>query len=209
MHDGVVTDVDRDVEDVGLAAAKLSRPSNGDIESPLSLDHLRKSLRSQGALHDVIDVGRLHAPALAFFGIDAEFQVGLPSNVEDADVLDPPDLSQDIFRLRGQNFQTVQIGPDDFDRVVSLDAGEGLHHVVADILGEVPVDPGQLGLELLVHRVDNLILRTGSRGTEDPALPTCLLGEQRANPFQDAGERSIRCCSSRRCRSRRRAGRAG
>ena len=62
----------------------------------------RQGLAAQGARDDVVDVGRLHAPALALFGIDAQLQVRLAADVEDADVLDAADLLQDVLGLGGQ-----------------------------------------------------------------------------------------------------------
>ena len=41
-------------------------------------------------------------------GIDAELQVRLAANVEDADVLDAPDLLQDVLRLGGQHLRACR-----------------------------------------------------------------------------------------------------
>ena len=83
----------------------------------------------------------------------------------------PAHLLQHGFGLGRQNLQAVQVGADDLDRVVSLDAGEGLHHVVADVLREIPGDAGELFAQLGVHRGDDLVLRPSPLGAEQPAPP--------------------------------------
>ena len=70
-----------------------------------------------------------------------------------------PGIVRSMFlTLVGQLFQLVEVGAEDLDRVVALDAGERLHDVVADVLREVPVDAGQLPRQLGVHLLDQLVL---------------------------------------------------
>ena len=80
--------------------------------------------------------------------IDLDQEVGLADDVKHAHVLDPRHGLQDAGDALTQLLEFVQIGTDDLDRVGALDAGKCLFHVVADVLGEVEVDPGEL-LELL------------------------------------------------------------
>ena len=151
----------------------------------------------------------LDAPTLAFVGIDAPFHVRLAADIEDADILDAADLLQGRPGPRSEHFQLVEIRPHDFDRVVAFDSGEGLQDVVADVLGKIPRDAGQFAIELVVEHRHELILRSGSHAAENPLPPARFFDRLAASPSPAARERNTRCCSSRRCRWRRPAGRAG
>ena len=70
-----------------------------------------------------------------------------------------PSISSRLFlALVRELFQLFQVRPEDLDRVVALDAGERLRHVVADVLREIPVDAGELLAQLLVHGHGQLFL---------------------------------------------------
>ena len=71
------------------------------------------------------------------------------------DVGDALDVLQDVLGLVGQQLQLVDVRAEDLEGVVTLDPGEGLQHVVADVLREVPVTPGIVALQVGVHRTDD------------------------------------------------------
>ena len=89
VGDLVVGNVDGDIQDRFLAAAQTLGPAQSDVESFFSLDHLRGRRPADGRLHNVFDVGNADAPACAFAWIDGNFEIGLPLDAKNADVLDP------------------------------------------------------------------------------------------------------------------------
>ncbi len=144
-----------------------------------------------------------HAPPLALERVDAKFEVRLAANVEHADIFDALDLLQLSFGFGGQDFEPIEVGTDDFDRVVPLDAGEGFHHVVPDVLREIPVDPGEPRFQFLVHRVDQLFLGFGRASGRTTNTASRCSSRSAANRVPDATARNTRCCNSRRYRWRR------
>ena len=78
-------------------------------------------------------------------------------------------FSRTVLDLVGQLLELVQVGAEDLDRVVALDAGERLHDVVADVLREVPVDAGHLSRSSLVHRLGELFLGPAAFAPEQGA----------------------------------------
>src|SRR5262249_33174897 len=144
----IVDDINGDFEDRRLILAAVEGPAQGDVERLFSFHHLRQRFAVDGAVDDVVDVGHLHAPAFALVLVDGEFQVGLAHDAEDADALQAVNLRQDVFGFLGQLFQLGQVRSVNLDRVVPLDAGNGFHDVVANVLGKRPFDARQLGAQL-------------------------------------------------------------
>src|SRR5262249_59563275 len=127
------------VEDRRHVAAQAFREAQGDVEQLFALDHLGEGLASYCGADDGVNVGHAYAPNLALVGIHPELQVGLPLDAEYEHVFQTLDGLQTALDLAGQLFEDVQVGPDDLDRVIALDAGQGFHDVVANVLREVPV----------------------------------------------------------------------
>ena len=72
------------------------------------------------------------------------------------------------------------------------------------------VMPGKPRFELGVHRVDDLVLGPGPHRGRSATLANRSFFISRGQSFTGAQTgRSIRCCSSHWCRSRRRVGRVG
>src|SRR5260370_37835367 len=99
QHHRVVADIHGNVQDRRLAATQSLGPAYSDIEELLAFDHVGLRFGAQSAGNDVVDVGRHHAPLLALLRIDAELQMRLAPNMEDANVLDARDAFQDALRL--------------------------------------------------------------------------------------------------------------
>ncbi len=205
----VVDDVHRDVQDRRLAGPPPLGPADGDVEQLLALDHAGHGLGAHGAADDVVDVGRRHAPLLALLRIDAELQVRRPADVEDAHVGDALDVLQDVLGLGGQQLQLVEVRAEDLERIVALDPGQSLQHVVADVLRKVPGDARNAPLQVGVHRVDDFAFRPRARRAPDPPPPAGLPASAWASLSGAAAARSTRRCNSPRCPCRRRAGRSG
>src|SRR5207244_13590959 len=135
--------------------------------------------------------GHAYAPALAPGAIDFELEVGLPHDVKDADVFHAPDpgiavgigFFQLALDLLGQLLEFEEIRPDDLDRVIALDARQRLGNVVANVLGKVPVDAGQLAAQQLVHGLDQLVLAAAA----EPVPPA--RARLRGRPFLLSQER--------------------
>ena len=114
-----------------------------------------------------------HAPVFALVQVNAELQIGLALDVEDADVLDARNGAQPILDLFRQALQLVQVGSEDLDGIIALDARQRLHDVVADVLREVPIDARQLARQLGIHLADQF--RFGARplaSAPQPRPPT-------------------------------------
>ena len=89
-------DVDRDpADDLGVVAQVLGQPQD-DVVELLPLDHLREGPAADRHLDDGLDVGHVDAVAGALVAVDLDLQVGLADDVEQADVLDPPDRLEDV-----------------------------------------------------------------------------------------------------------------
>ena len=59
-------------------------------------------------------------------------------------------------------FQFLEVGADDLDRVLALDARHGFHHVVADVLREIPAHADQAAAQFLIHRRHDLFFGAGA-----------------------------------------------
>ena len=108
----------------------------------------------------------------------------LAANVENTDVVNAPDVLQDVHGLPGQGLELVQVRPENFQGIVALDSGQCLHHVVPDILRKIPGNAGNLLLELGVHTIDDFVLGSRPHGPEQPASPTGPLDGSRPVCFR-------------------------
>ena len=122
--------------------------------------------------------------ALARSTVNSRF--GWPLMRKIATFSSPGTASNSRFDLLGQLLQFVEVGPDDLDGVIALDAGKRFHDVVADVLREVPIDADQLAVHLLVHGVDQLRLGARPQGPSSSSQPVAL-APGRANACRDAG----------------------
>ena len=136
----IVGDVHRDFQDSVLARTQSFRPAQRDVELLLALDHRRNRLAAHRRFDDRQHVVVARPVGLALVAIDGELQVRLALDAEDAHVLDAVDVFQDDLQSIRQPLQFVEVGSDDLDRVVALNAGQRFHDVVADVLREVPID---------------------------------------------------------------------
>ena len=73
-------------------------------------------------LDDGVDVAGIETEASCFFTIDFDIQIGLPENVEDAKIGNPLDLVHFMSHLRGEIFESCEVGADELDRVCAFDA---------------------------------------------------------------------------------------
>ncbi len=64
------------------------------------------------------------------------------------EVLDAPTLAIDVDDRLGDLLVALEVGAEDLDRVLALDAGERLLDVVGDVLREVEDDAGERLAEL-------------------------------------------------------------
>ncbi len=170
-RDGVVGHLDGNVEDGLFVAAQPLRPAQGDVEGLLALDHLRTRLAADGDGDGVLHVRHTDVPELAPGPIDGELQVRLALDAEDGHVLQAGHGVEHGLDLVGQFLQLVEVGADDLDRVVALDAGQRLHDVVADVLREVPVHADQLAVHLLVHGCRSAPAWCAARGPSQLSQP--------------------------------------
>ena len=161
-------DVDGYVEDVTLVFAQPQGPANRDIERLFSFDHLRDVFAADGCLYDVMNVGHADVPQRTFLTIDRQFDVALPADTVQADVLHAGHVDQRGKDLIPDFFQLVEIGAHDLDRVLSLHAREHFQHVIANHLRKVPVDAGYGFVELGAHRRHEL--RLGARPLSAPQV---------------------------------------
>src|SRR5262249_6647123 len=155
----VVGDVYRDVQDLVHRAAEALRPAQGDVESFLSLDHLREGLAADRRFDDHVHIRGTHSPELTLARVHAKFQVRLPHDAEDPDVLAAADRHQPGLDLLSQLFQLDQVGTEYLDGIVPLDAGQGLHDVGPDVLGGVPVHSDKPAVQLSLDLFGQLHLR--------------------------------------------------
>ena len=85
-------------------------------------------------MDEIVDIGGADPPLGAFVEIDPKFEVRLPPDIEDADLMNAGDFLQAVLDLRRQLFEFLQVRAKDLDRVISLDAGERLGDVVPNVL---------------------------------------------------------------------------
>ena len=87
----------------------------------------------------------------AFAPIDWELEIRLPLNAEDAGVFDAGHAAEFILDFARQYLQPIEVGAEHLDRVLAFDAGERFHDVIADRLREIPIDAGEMQIQVLVH----------------------------------------------------------
>jgi hypothetical protein len=104
--------------------------------------------------------------------------------IEYSYVFKPRDGLHDILGPRAEVLELVEVGTDDFERVVSFDSGEGFHHVVADVLRTIPAHAGELSLQFGIHLSNQLVLGARPLRAVKPAPPTLLLDNGRPISFR-------------------------
>src|SRR5207245_6322391 len=147
----IVGHIDGNLEDRLFAAAEPLRPTQCNVEDFLSFDHLGECLAADRRLHDVFHIVDADTPVTALLSVDGEFQIRLAHDPEDPYIFEALDIGERVLDLIGQAFELLEVWANDLHRVVSLDPGEALHDVIADVLREVPIHADNGSLELLVH----------------------------------------------------------
>mmetsp|Transcript_5519 Transcript_5519/g.13306 ORF Transcript_5519/g.13306 Transcript_5519/m.13306 type:complete len:1095 (-) Transcript_5519:4456-7740(-) len=144
-----------DALDAGTGGA---REAHRQAVLPLAFQHRSNNRAAQRGLHNGIDIAGVQAIAGRLDAVDLDAEVGLAEDIEDAEVTDALDLPHQRHRPGGNLFEDAEIGPDDLDRVGTLDAREPLFDVVLDVLREVEDHARELARQQPLQLVHELLL---------------------------------------------------
>src|SRR5262249_24115922 len=113
--------------------------AHDDIEASLAIEHLSHRLASEGSLHNPVDVARQQTVTRGALAVYTNQEVGLPQLRNNTCVRNASDASDHLCNRCCSRFKILEFISEQFDGVLSLDAGHCLFYVVLNGLGEVVV----------------------------------------------------------------------
>ncbi len=132
--------------------AELRFEPDHQVESPLTLDDLRRGSSSYCCDDEAVDVVDVETIAGNFGAVHGHGQAGLAELADDGDLGDSAHLLDDCFDRVSLLFEHLEVGAEDLHGQCALQTGLGLVHGVLGWLCEVEDDTRE-SLQLLFDRV--------------------------------------------------------